>query len=324
MPPDPGAASRQEGVMIAIARILCPVDLSDFSRRALAYALSLGRWYGAPVTALHVRPRAARPLFWGEEAPGPALESLLEGPAADEAVHALVREVAASVPVMVSFREGTVAAEIVKEAAETSADLIVIGTHGASGFERLMLGSVTEKVLRKAPCPVLTVPGGGAGEAHEPHVTFKTIVCGVDFSGASRCGLDYALSFAQEAGGRLVLAHAIENADVAYQPAVTMRFDAVEYVKALEADALQRMAALIPDPARVWCEPELAIGYGKPYLELLRIARERGADLVVLGTQGRGALDAMLFGSTAAHVVRAAPCPVLTVRLDRHAAARVA
>jgi nucleotide-binding universal stress UspA family protein len=310
--------------MISVTRILCPVDLSPFSRRALAYSVSLGRWYGVPVTALHVRPRAVRPAFWGEDAPGPVLESLLEGPAAADAVQGMVREVAGGAAVMVSFREGTVAAEIIKEAGETGADLIVIGSHGAGGFERLMLGSVTEKVLRKAPCPVLTVPGRGAGEMHEPHVTFKTIVCGVDFSGASRRALDYALSLAQEAAGRLVLAHVIENADVAYLPSVALRFDAAEYVKALEADALERLAALIPDSARVWCAPELAIGCGKAYAELLRIARERGAELLVLGTQGRGALDAMLFGSTAAHAVRDAACPVLTVCLERRAAARVA
>lgn len=309
--------------MISVSRILCPIDLSDFSRRALRHALALGRWYGATVTALHVRSRPVAPLLWGEEVRGPAIETILEVPDPEPAVRALVAATAGEAPVTIMFRDGSAAAEIVAAAAEMNADLIVIGSHGTSGFERLMLGSVTEKVLRKAPCPVLTVPGR-PGEAEEPHVTCKTIVCGVDFSPASQRALDYALSLAQEAGGRLVLAHVIESADAAYEPPLTARFDAGEYVRALEADALQKMAALIPESARTWCEPELAIGYGKAYRELLRIARERGAELVVLGAHGRGAIDLAVFGSTAGHVVRGAGCPILTVGLAQQAAARVA
>ena len=308
--------------MVSLTRILCPVDLSEFSQRALQYAVALGRWYGAEVTALHVRPRSPRPLVWGEDAIVPSLETILEGPDADAAVQRFVADTVGNVPaVFVAFRDGPVVSEVVRYAADSPTDLIVMGTHGSGGFERLVLGSVTEKVLRKAPCPVLTVPRAAIDG---PHVTFKTIVCGVDFSNASIHALDYALSLAQEAEGRLVLAHAIENLDLLQEPSMYARFDVAEYMRVVEAGALERLAALIPDTARAWCQPELAIGHGKAYRELVRIARERHAELIVLGTHGRGALDAAIFGSTTGHVVRHAPCPVLTVRAQRKVASAVA
>lgn len=308
--------------MVSLTRILCPIDLSEFSQRALQHAVAFGRWYGAEVTALHVRPRSPRPLVWGEDAIVPSLETILEGPDADAAVQRFVADAAGNAPaVFVAFRDGAVVAEVVRYATENAIDLIVMGTHGSGGFERFVLGSVTEKVLRKAPCPVLTVP---RAVAVAPHVTFKTIVCGIDFSSASLQARDYALSLAQEAEGRLVLAHVIENLDLLQEPSMYARFDVAEYMRVVEASALERLSALIPETARTWCQPELAIGHGKAYRELVRIARERQAELLVLGTHGRGAIDAAIFGSTTGHVVRHAPCPVLTVRARRHIASAVA
>lgn len=185
-----------------------------------------------------------------------------------------------------------------------------MGTHGLSGFERLLLGSVTEKVLRKAPCPVLTVPRlATAGAA--PSVTFKTIVCAVDFSEASRRALDYALSLAQEAGGRLLLLHALEG--FPEPPSLTAHFDVPEVRRAMTKDAQEQLETLVPENARAWCEVEAMVGHGKAYREVLRGAAERHADLIVLGVHGRGAVDLTLFGLTTQHVVRAATCPVLTV-----------
>jgi nucleotide-binding universal stress UspA family protein len=92
------------------------------------------------------------------------------------------------------------------------------------------------------------------------------------------------------------------------------QFDASAYRRAVTTEARRRLEALVPDEARNWCEPDIRIGCGKPYREIVRIADEEGADLIVLGVHGAGAVDRMLFGSTTQHVVRQALCPVLTVR----------
>src|SRR5688572_28824990 len=106
------------------------------------------------------------------------------------------------------IRSGSPAVEILRYAVEAEADLLVLGTHGRTGFERFMVGSVTEKVLRKAPCPVLSVPPHCEGQPERP--VFGRILCGADFSEASDRASGFALSLAQEANGRLTLLHVVD------------------------------------------------------------------------------------------------------------------
>lgn len=304
--------------MIRLQRILCPVDLSEFSRRALHHAVALARWYDADVTALSVRPTVLTPTPWVEYPASFPLESPEDRQRADDAVRAFVRETAGPVGANVVLKEGPVVSEIITAAMELPADLIVMGTHGLSGFERFVLGSVTEKVLRKAPCPVLTVPPASA--VADTAVAFKTIVCGVDFSPASRRAFDHALSLAEESGGHLVLVHVLEWF-AAEEPRISAHFNVSEYRHLREREAREQLGGWVPEEARTWCDPEVVIGYGKPYAELLRVATEKRADLLVLGVHGHTILDLALFGSTTQHIVREAVCPVLTVRSEARAAA---
>jgi nucleotide-binding universal stress UspA family protein len=302
--------SRGNEIMITFKTILCPVDSSEFSVRALRYAAELASWYDAELVALSVSSELmpALPLTSAEAS---FLEDPHRGRNPDDALRTFVSDAGVSSAVRLMTADGPIVQEILRIAVELPADLIVMGTHGVSGFERLLLGSVTEKVLRKAPCPVLTVPRlATADAAHAP--TFKTIVCAFDFSEASKRGLECALSLAQEAGGRLLLLHALEGLAEVQSP-LTAYFDVEEVRRALARDTQAELEALVPDDARAWCEAEVIVGQGKPYREVLRVAGERHADLIVLGVQGRGALDLTLFGSTTQHVVRSATCPVLTV-----------
>jgi nucleotide-binding universal stress UspA family protein len=296
--------------MIAIKKILCPVDGSEFSNRALRHAAALASWYEAELTALSVRSRIVPTGPWLE---GPVAPVLAEDDpqAGREHVGAFVASAVGRFPTRIAIRGGAVVSEILSEADEIQADLIVMGTHGVSGFERLLLGSVTEKVLRKAKCPVLTVPRAVKPDALEA-VTFKTIVCGVDFSASSARALEYALSLAQEAGGRIVLVHALEWLPEPVRT-VSGNFDVPEYRRQIEADTRKDLEALVPEDARAWCDPEFVLMHGKAYRGLVDVAEARDAELIVLGTQGRGALDRALFGSTADHVVREATAPVLVV-----------
>src|SRR5688500_17795398 len=177
----------REAVMIEIRRILCPVDFSDYSRRALDHAIAIARWYGSTVTALHV----VSPAPAAGYGPGPGTFPPMVLTAVHRA-HLLAEtrafveaEGAPGVGTEAVVREGQTAAEIVDQATGMNADLLVIGTHGRSGFERLLLGSVAEKVLRKARCPVLTVPGRLPDAVPAGPGLFKRILCAVDFSESS-------------------------------------------------------------------------------------------------------------------------------------------
>ena len=149
--------------MIEIRRILCPIDFSDDSRHALAHATAVARWYGAPITLLHVcHPEAFTnpPLLFAELPRGAAMiESALD--AAEEQMPKWSQTVtAAGIDVETLVERGDSVKHILARATELRADLVVMGTHGRSGFERLLLGSVTEKVLRRASCPVRRVLAG--------------------------------------------------------------------------------------------------------------------------------------------------------------------
>ena len=300
--------------MIDIKRILCPVDFSDLSRRALEYARTFARYYESEIVVLYVEsiPRVLPIVPYG----GPiAAEPLGISPAHRDQLMRDLAQFLEPAPaddprISCEVTEGLTVEEVLTRARTLPADLVVIGTHGRSGFERLMLGSVTERVLRKAPCPVLTVPPRATGAAA---ASFSRILCAVDFSDSSLLALQYALSLAQEADAKLAVVHVLEGLPEAEatQPA---GFDVRGYRQELEDAARERLAAAIPDATRQFCAIEELVVSGKAYHEILRLAESRLAELIVLGVRGRGAIDLMMFGSTAQQVARQATCPVLTLR----------
>jgi nucleotide-binding universal stress UspA family protein len=281
--------------MLRIRHVLCPTDFSSFSERALRYGIVFAKWLGAGATVLHVRP--------GEEANRDELRERLEEFAAPART--------AAVDVRTALLEGEVVAAILAEARRVPGAMLVLGTHGHGGFENLVLGSVTEKVLRKAPVPVLTVP-------REPAVSpgaslpFGTILCPVDFSTCSRTAIALAADLAAAAGSSLVVVHVMRELPVADAPE-TSHFNVPEYRRVLEKEARVLLNDLVRETLAGLAVDKRILS-GKPYRRILHLAHEVAADLVVMGVQGRSATDLLLFGSTAHHVVRAAPCPVLTVR----------
>jgi nucleotide-binding universal stress UspA family protein len=302
--------------MIEIRRILCPIDFSDFSRRALDHAMAIGRWYGSTVTALHVFTPVPVPAF----GPGPAgFEPIVLTEVDREQLLADTKEFVAteSAPGIVTdvvLREGNTATEILTQATAMKADLIVIGTHGRSGFERLVLGSIAEKVLRKAACPVLTVPRRLPDAVPAGPVLFKRIVCAVDFSDCSMQALKYALSLAQETGGCLTVLHVLAPELVDPLGVGEEHVSLAALLVQREQQTRQLLDKAVPQNAVKSGKVESILVHGKAWREILNVASDRQTDLIVLGVQGRGAADLLFFGSTAHHVVRQALCPVLTLR----------
>jgi nucleotide-binding universal stress UspA family protein len=293
--------------MITVSHILCPVDLSDLSARAVAYALAMARWYEARLTLLHVFVNTGV-----VDLPPIVLEQADRAAILDDMRH--LAEPSQGLPVEVLVREASDApAEILQQAKALGADLLVIGSHGRTGFERLLLGSVTEKVLRKAQCPVMVVPRNAPGADGRPG-HFGRILCPVDFSDASVTALTYALSIAQESDATLTVMHAIEVPPELseHMPPSDVNLDAIR--AAAVAASLERLRDLIPASVRTFCTVETLVVEGAAYRQVLQVAAERHSDLIVMGVQGRGAVDLLIFGSNTARVSRAATCPVLVVR----------
>lgn len=295
--------------MVRIDHIVCPLDFSEVSEAALRQATKLARWYGASVTALHVWP-AIRMAAVATQSP--VAPTHLEGPSRADLTRELERAAAgAGLPTARTRAlvvEGDAVTEIVRLASDRGTDLVVMGTRGRAGLKRWLMGSVTEGVLRRAPCPVLTVTP--RTQAYVSPVELRTIVCAVDFSEASLHALEYGFSLAQERRARLVLLHVVAGLG---NPADEALFLSPDFARRVRGDALARLRSLVPEGAEDWSIPETRVGFGKAGTEILRLARERNADLVVMGARRKAGFDAPFSASTIRTVASQADCPVLAV-----------
>jgi len=294
-----------------IDRILCPVDFSEFSAPALERAVRLGKWFDARVEVLYVIPfpvpaGAGLPYFpappeVAREHREQTIRQLgeLVGPFLDEGV-----------PLETKVLDGDPWRVICEEAEGLPADLLVMGTHGRSGFEHLLLGSVTEKVLRRAPCPVLTVGHGASRLGKGP--LFPRILCATDLTEGSAGTLDLALSLAGENDARVTLLHVVEALPDDQGRALYLSVpDLGPLQRDLAQQALARLRGAVPDRAWDFCDVRERVETGPAWSAILRVADELDADLIVMGAHAKGALGRLFFGSTASHVVRRATCPVL-------------
>lgn len=297
-----------------VEHVLCPTDFSEPSARALGYASAVAAWFGARITVAHVAPivvGVAGDLVYFPTPRGITSEqraSLLEELRAFAAAH-----VEAGTPFDVDLVEGDPAREIERLTDRLKIDLLVLGTHGRRGAERWLLGSVAEQLVRRVRCPVLAVraPRSPSKEGS----LFKTIVCGADLRESSADTLSYALALAQDNDARLILLHALEGLpEPGTSPTGPLAGLTSAAAEAVREDALSRLRRAVPAEARTWSRVEERVVPGRAYKEILRAASEEGADLVVLGVHSHGVVERFFFGSTANHVLRAAPCPVLVVR----------
>jgi len=296
-----------------IRRILCPVDFSDASRHAFDHAIAIADWYGSTITALHVFSPTMLPDQSTVLAGLPTLLPLTDDDrrAVETRLRQWVGSPASARTTDILLEEGyNPAARILERAASLPADLIVMGTHGRTGIDRAVLGSVTEKVLRKASCLVLTVPPPVARATKPP---YKRLLCPIDFSASSIAALQFACSIAKESDAGVTLMHVFESpVEDGDWPAE--QFDTPEYRLKRTDDARRRLEALITDDMRTWARPSTHVSFGKPYRRILGVAEEEHVDLIVMGVQGRNPFDMLLLGSTTNQVVRRAPCPVLTLK----------
>lgn len=267
-----------------ITSILCPTDFSEPSRHAMEHAVTIAQWYGAKVIPLHV------------QAPAHALVPALAGGGEPEAPTVNGAEVV--------YGESPADA-IAGYAVASNADLIVMGTHGVGGFRHLILGSVTETVLRQVDCPVLTVPPRAQSSARLP---FRRILCAIDFSASSIAALRLAVGLAEEGNAILEVFHAVDEPGE-HELFVARPYNVHNHREVYERHVLEHLDRVLLPIACDRVHARLRTAQGRPDEAILRAAD--GVDLIVMGV-GRSTDTA--FGSTVNAVVRQGTCPVLTVR----------
>lgn len=248
------------------------------------YAVTIARWYGAQVVPLHV------------EAPALALVGAGGGSSSGVRTAPGTQVVYGASP----------ADAIAGFAAASNVDLIVMGTHGVGGFRHLILGSVTETVLRQVDCPVLTVPPRAQSNARLP---FKRLLCAVDFSASSIAALRLATTLAEESEATLDVFHAIDE-PAEHELFVPRPYDIHHHRDLYERHVIEHLDRVLPPSNRARVHARLLTAQGTAEHEILRAA-EDGADVIVMGV---GRTSDAAFGSTVNYVVRNAQCPVLTVR----------
>lgn len=300
--------------MLTLRKILHPTDFSESADAALVQAFYLARHHDAEVHLLHVTPTFGTDPLRG--AFDVAVDE--EGFYKDlwRQMDARLQEVLAALPVgevrmkRVHSRGAAPAPVILDYARNEEMDLVVMGTHGRRGVRRLLVGSVAEEVMRRAPCPVLAVH---ADDTQAPLPAVRRILAPVDFSDASREALAHAKALAVLYGARLSLLHVVARAQYPdFYQASLLQQQQVEDEIVAEAEAmLQQWHEALPG-APVATTYLVRTGY--PPKEILEAVEETAADLLVMATHGLTGLQHFMFGSVTEKVMRRAPCPLFIVK----------
>jgi nucleotide-binding universal stress UspA family protein len=288
--------------MIRLTSILCPIDFSELSVRAYDYAQSLASHYKADLLVLHVR--YSIPAFYMDAAYRETVREL-RADALRKLREFAKRQTRTNAQPQCVVKDGIVADQILSFAQAQAVNMIVMGTHGTRGVDRVMLGSATEKVLRKARCPVLSVPKPAndsvTAEGNADPISPKRIVLAMDFSEPAHRALNYAFSFAKQYNAELTLVHVLEH------------FPSSVGLQSASSKAMRQLRELVPPGPSKTSVVKFLVRIGKPYEQIVALAFETQADLVIMGVRGHGSVNSAIFGSTAYRVIQLGPCPVLAV-----------
>jgi nucleotide-binding universal stress UspA family protein len=291
--------------MLSIRRILWPTDFSAGAERAFPYAVALASWHEAELHVLNVQePQSADAEG---TAPFPLSQEALTHLLTDDGDPPQHVDLEALSVVQEQREGGSPPETIVSYADEHDVDLIVAGTRGRRGLQRLLIGSVTEEVLRTASCPVLTVRDE---DDIAPAWAVRNILVPIDFSDASLYALRHAKELALTHGAQITLLHVVE--EVVYPSAY-----GIEPANLPGPQVIDRVEANLADLARTeigyeHVEVQASLGYAPS--TLLDYTEEHDVDLITIATHGRSGLERMLLGSVTERVVRRAPAPAFVVK----------
>lgn len=296
-----------------IQKILAPTDFSGQSLTGVRYAKYLQFKFGSSLILLNVI-EPTPPMGGMESVILAQSDSEVAAWAQKELAKLAQKEAGNDKHVTSIVRTGKPFHEITTEAGENQADLIVIATHGYTGIEHMLLGSTAERVVRHAPCPVLTIPARTSSKRSGKTSLFgvNKILVPIDFSEISKDALPWATFFAAKFKAELVLLHVEEQFPIDYLLGrELLSHTMVPLIKQAGAD-LERLAGELRKTTGACISAVARVG--KPFQEICHAAETLDADMIVLTTHGHTGLKHVWLGSTAERVVRHAQCPVLVVR----------
>jgi nucleotide-binding universal stress UspA family protein len=297
-----------------IQNIIVPIDFSKMSVQAIQIAKQWARRFGASIHLAHVRQSNyaadfVAPAFMTYEQVGEqtALEELKKV-ASECGVSSATCGVLSGAPPF---------DEICRLAQTVPADLVVMPTHGRTGFKHVFLGSTAERIVQHSSCPVLVTRGSALQANNGSRFRIKTILAPVDFSNCSQEGLRYAIAFANEFGAKIILVHATYLGYI-YSAEGAPLYDIPGLQKAAREIAERKMRDLIRSVTFGAVKFETAFTDGSPVIDICAFAKNHDVDLIVTSTHGFTGFAHVLIGSIAEQVVRHAPCSVLVVPSHPH------
>jgi nucleotide-binding universal stress UspA family protein len=293
-------------------RILVPTDFSAPSDAALGYARGLAGTFDATLHLLHVAANTFLRAVVGD----PHDQETAAFRQLQDRLTDADRTRFRALPVV--ERSDAPADEIVSYARTRDIDLIVMGTHGRTGVAHLIMGSVAEKVVRSAPCPVLTLREAPSGKADAKPTR---ILVPTDFSAPSDAALVCARRLAARFGASLCLLHVLEDSVVAGTASSEVFVaESPDLHAARLKNALERLAHRVAPHDRTQLRATSEVIFGSSARTIVDYAADNEYDLIVMGTHGRTGVAHLLIGSVAESVVRTAPCPVLSLHEVRERA----
>jgi nucleotide-binding universal stress UspA family protein len=286
---------------VSLTKILVTTDFSPESDRALDYALALAHRYDARIYLAHVI--APEPFFYAEPALAEATYEKIRQAAEQGMADILVSGKLRGIPHEVLLEEGNIWPVLAKLIEKHEIDLVITATHGRGKVQKMLIGSVAEEIFRQADCAVLTV-GPRVKDEPAPEAEPKNILFATDFGPGAEKAAAHAFWLAQEHGARVTMLHVLQEVTAYTEESVRAQRD-------FNVKELQR---LVPEGAENWCKPVFRATFGAAAEEILTMARETNADLIVMGAKPRKSLAGHAPFTIAYDVVTKAHCPVLTVR----------
>jgi nucleotide-binding universal stress UspA family protein len=274
--------------------VLCPTDFSESASLALRYANEFAGTWKSKLLVMHVDSLDV-PLYFTTEQVNELVEFRKKARSeAESHLARYVRDVIADgAAVETAIVEGSIVGSILHTAETRNAGMIVMGAHGAGGFNRFMMGSVAERVLRETDRPVLLARAGG----DSPRPRIDRILCPVNFSAAAFDAFRYAIEVARTFGAELTALHVVEPG-----------------ASDVQKEELSRtLCDYMPELNRPACTLTHMVKKGNPAEQIIEAVTSSFCDLVVLGTRHRRFFDATVIGSTTSRVARHSPRPVLAV-----------
>jgi nucleotide-binding universal stress UspA family protein len=297
--------------MISIKKILFPTDFSECADYALVWAIMLAKNFEAELAMFHAVVLHSDDV--GDEVYSrfPDFEKVVQT-LVDNADTQLEKAIPdkGEVNVRHVVKRGFSASDEILDFAESeNIDLITVGTHGRKGFSKLFLGSVTDKLIHRCSCPILTVRCSSAGNEL---ADFRRVVLPIDFSDHSRLAARYAAALAEATGAELEVIHVIDKT-------VHPSFYSVGMDSLLELDSelrerAEKATAEFMKETGAATDFKTIITEGRPSEEITDYAGDNGESLIVIASHGAGALERIMIGSTTERVIHLAECPVLVVK----------